>query len=384
MKFPLFRRLCKPNLIVRTKSNPSRCPPDPAPTVVTLIGASSRVGQLTALQLKQCNLLDELRLFEFAKSGLSGVALDLNHIPTSVNVVSYTGLDLLRNAVVGAQVVVICGGEPKKPGIREYDLFLGNADYVRSVALHTAEFNPNAILCITTPPVTAMVPLVSEEYKRAEVYNPKKILGVTTLGVTRANSVIAAYSEQDPSTVLCPVVGGMGATTLVPVLSQTETGPKLPQPAVELLHNQICKSEDEVLTLKYLENSSSCVLSSSFATTRFVTSVLQGLKNKFTGYEFAFVRQTGHIEPFLSYMMSVIKLDNQGVQSLHMPNLNELEAKKLLNAAEVIRQQIHWGASFVTGASFEKRKRPKRIVQDCAIIKIDRQSRIGDLCAKSC
>ena len=44
------------------------------------------------------------------------------------------------------------------------------------------------------PQVNSTVPIASEVYKSKNVYNPKKIFGVTTLDIVRANTFIRELS----------------------------------------------------------------------------------------------------------------------------------------------------------------------------------------------
>jgi hypothetical protein len=48
-----------------------------------------------------------------------------------------------------------------------------------------------AILEIISNPVNSTVPIASEVLKAAGVYDPRKLLGVTTLDVVRANTFVA-------------------------------------------------------------------------------------------------------------------------------------------------------------------------------------------------
>lgn len=59
-------------------------------------------------------------------------------------------------------MVIICCGKQKRHGDDEAKLFDINAGEVRNYALHLAEFSPKTVVCLATPPVSAMVPLVSE------------------------------------------------------------------------------------------------------------------------------------------------------------------------------------------------------------------------------
>lgn len=51
-------------------------------------------------------------------------------------------------------------------------------------------------------------------------YDPKKVMGVTTLDVTRANTFVAANLGLDVSKVKVDVIGGHAGTTILPLLSQ--------------------------------------------------------------------------------------------------------------------------------------------------------------------
>lgn len=56
----------------------------------------------------------------------------------------------------------------------------------------------------------------------AGVYNPKKLLGVTTLDVVRANTFVAQNKGLDLKEVDVPVVGGHAGITILPLLSQVK------------------------------------------------------------------------------------------------------------------------------------------------------------------
>ncbi len=89
------------------------------------------------------------------------------------------------------------------------------------------------------------MPIASEILKKHNVYNPSKVLGVTTLDVVRSNTFIAELKVRlktqissfclkkidlmiewnrtkgvDVSKVSIPVIGGHSGNTIVPLLSQ--------------------------------------------------------------------------------------------------------------------------------------------------------------------
>ena len=56
--------------------------------------------------------------------------------------------------------------------------------------------------------------------KHHKVYNAKKLFGVTTLDVVRANAFVAENQNRDVNSMNVTVVGGHAGTTILPLLSQ--------------------------------------------------------------------------------------------------------------------------------------------------------------------
>ena len=52
-----------------------------------------------------------------------------------------------------------------------------------------------AIINIISNPVNSTVPIAAETLKAAGVYDPKKVIGVTTLDVVRANTFVAGAAS---------------------------------------------------------------------------------------------------------------------------------------------------------------------------------------------
>lgn len=59
------------------------------------------------------------------------------------------------------------------------------------------------------------------------MYNPKKLMGVTTLDVVRANTFVAQAKGLDLKEVDVPVIGGHAGITILPLLSQVGGGQRL-------------------------------------------------------------------------------------------------------------------------------------------------------------
>merc|ERR1712200_322939 len=179
---------------------------------VAVLGAAGGIGQPLSLLLKQSPLISHLALFDIAHT--PGVAADLSHIETPGRVAGFMGADQLEASLVGAEIVVIPAGVPRKPGMTRDDLFNTNASIVANLAKAAAKVCPEAMIAIISNPVNSTVPIASEMFKAAGVYNPDKIFGVTTLDIVRANAFIAEKKGLDPANINCPVVGGHAGVTI--------------------------------------------------------------------------------------------------------------------------------------------------------------------------
>lgn len=71
------------------------------------------------------------------------------------------------------------------------DLFNTNATIVADLVSACAKNCPRAVIAIIANPVNSTVPIASEVMKAYNVYDEKKIIGVTTLDVVRAATFVA-------------------------------------------------------------------------------------------------------------------------------------------------------------------------------------------------
>jgi malate dehydrogenase len=108
----------------------------------------------------------------------------------------FVGQPQLENALTGMDLVIIPAGIPRKPGMTRDDLFNINAGIVRTLCEGIAKCCPNAIVNIISNPVNSTVPIAAEVFKKAGTYNPKRLLGVTTLDVVRANTFVVCTSKE--------------------------------------------------------------------------------------------------------------------------------------------------------------------------------------------
>merc|ERR1711915_531714 len=186
-------------------------------TAVAVMGAGGGIGQPLSMLLKLNPAVTKLNLYDIVHT--PGVAADLSHIETKAATTGFVGADQLEASLVGAEIVVIPAGVPRKPGMTRDDLFNTNASIVATIAKACAKVCPEAKLCIISNPVNSTVPIASEVYIKAGK-DPKHIFGVTTLDIVRANAFTADLKHLDPAHVDCPVIGGHAGITIIPLISQ--------------------------------------------------------------------------------------------------------------------------------------------------------------------
>lgn len=119
------------------------------------------------------------------------------------------------------------------------DLFKINAGIVQGLIEGVAQHCPKAFVLVISNPVNSTVPIAAEVLKRAGVFDPKKLFGVTTLDVVRAETFVAGIvGEKDPSKTNIPVIGGHSGETIVPLFSQAKPSVNIPADKVDALVNR--------------------------------------------------------------------------------------------------------------------------------------------------
>merc|ERR1712117_367499 len=211
---------------------------------VAVMGAAGGIGQPLSMLLKLNPAVTKLALYDIVAT--PGGAADLSHIETPGRVSGFVGADQLEASLVGAEIVVIPAGVPRKPGMTRDDLFNTNASIVATIAAAAAKVCPNAMIAIISNPVNSTVPIASEMFKKAGVYNPKTIFGVTTLDVVRSNEFIGSLKGVDPANVNCPVVGGHAGVTIMPLISQCSPAVEFEADALKALTEGIQGQEGVV------------------------------------------------------------------------------------------------------------------------------------------
>ncbi|KAM0274862.1 hypothetical protein ACHAQH_007787 [Verticillium albo-atrum] len=144
--------------------------------------------------------------------------------------------DSLKNALTSADIVIIPAGIARKPGMTRDDLFKTNAKVIADLTTGNAAHCPKAFVCIITNPVNSTVPIAVETLKKHGVFDNARVFGVTTLDVFRASTFTAhTLGLDNPQTLKIPVVGGHSGATILPLISQSQSGLELTQEQIETI-----------------------------------------------------------------------------------------------------------------------------------------------------
>lgn len=309
---------------------------------VAILGAAGGIGQPLALLIKMSPLVSALHLYDVAN--VKGVAADLSHCNTPSQVLDFTGASELRNALKGVDVVVIPAGVPRKPGMTRDDLFNINAGIVKDLIEAVADNCPDAFIHIISNPVNSTVPIAAEILKQKGVFDPKKLFGVSTLDVVRANTFVAQKKNLKLIDVDVPVVGGHAGITILPLLSKTKPSVSFTDEEVQELTVRIQNAGTEVVEAK--AGAGSATLSMAYAAARFVESSLRALDGDGDVYECSYV-QSDLTE--LPYFASRIKIGKKGVEafiSSDLQGLTEYEQKALEALKPELKSSIEKGIAF--------------------------------------
>ncbi|KAG5645286.1 Malate dehydrogenase, cytoplasmic [Asterophora parasitica] len=310
---------------------------------VAVLGAGGGIGQPLSLLLKQDPLVTSLSLYDIR--GAPGVAADVGHVDTASEVNGYAA-DQLDQALEGVKVVVIPAGVPRKPGMTRDDLFNTNASIVRDLAAAVAKSAPEAHILVISNPVNSTVPIVANTLEKADVFDPRRLFGVTTLDVVRATRFLAGVTDAKPSDTPVTVVGGHSGPTIVPILSQANGGKSVTGEKLDALVHRIQFGGDEVVKAK--DGAGSATLSMAYAGAKFTNSLLRGLNGEKGVITPTFVKSPLYADQGVDFFASNVELGVDGVEKIHPIGELTAEEQKLLEAAiPELKKNIEKGKNFV-------------------------------------
>ncbi|KAJ3670075.1 hypothetical protein LUZ60_010399 [Juncus effusus] len=310
---------------------------------VAILGAAGGIGQPLSMLMKMNPLVSVLHLYDVVNT--PGVTADVSHMDTSAVVRGFLGQKNLDAALTGMDLVVIPAGVPRKPGMTRDDLFKINAGIVRTLCEGVARCCPTALVNLISNPVNSTVPIAAEVFKKAGCYDPKRLLGVTTLDVVRANTFVAEVLGVSPKDVNVPVVGGHAGVTILPLLSQVTPPCSFTQEEVAYLTDRIQNGGTEVVEAK--AGAGSATLSMAFAAAKFADCCLRGLRGDAGIIECSYVDSQVTELPFFACK---VRLGRSGAEEIFpLGPVNEFERAGLEKAKKELSESINKGVSFIRG-----------------------------------
>merc|ERR1712039_696724 len=130
------------------------------------------------------------------------------------------------------------------------------------------------VLGLIVNPVNSVVPAMCELYKKAGL-DPRKVCGVTSLDIVRANKFVHEVTGVPIETIDVPVVGGHAGTTILPLFSQVPAAQTLSAEKIVALDKHTQDADTDVVNAK--GGKGSATLSMAYAGAKFGNAVLCGL-----------------------------------------------------------------------------------------------------------
>merc|ERR1712060_242312 len=282
-----------------------------------------------------------------------GVAADLSHLEGGSKV-TYCKLTVNEDKAVekagdvleGCDLVLVPAGVPRKPGQDRKDLLDINCGIAKGTVEACAKFCPNAVLGLIVNPVNSVVPAMCELWKNAGL-DPKKIVGITTLDIVRANKFVHELTGK-PAEI--PVIGGHAGKTILPVFSQDPAGASISATKIPDLDVRVQDAGTEVVKAK--NGKGSATLSMAYSGARLGRAVLSGLAGV-PVTECAYVEST--VVPGMPYFASKVVFGKDGVEKvLPVGNLSEHEKTRLAELTPILKGEIEDGLEYAKTRQFAK------------------------------
>jgi len=318
---------------------------------VCVCGGAGGIGQPLSMLMAQNPHVSELCVFDLtlAMVPAEGVAADLAHLERKSKVKGYAldkddkPIEKLEECLTGCHLVLVPAGMPRKPGMTRADLLGVNAGVAKNIVEACAKFCPDAVLGLIVNPVNSVVPAMCELYKKAGL-DPRKICGVTSLDIVRANKFVHEVTGVPLETIDVPVVGGHAGTTILPLFSQVPAVQTLSAEQIVALDKHVQDAGTDVVNAK--GGKGSATLSMAYAGAKFGNAVLCGLAGIETT-ECAYVIRDASEGAQLPYMASKVTFGSNGVKQAHsLGSLNSYEQTRLAECMSQLKGEIEAGMEY--------------------------------------
>jgi len=354
---------------------------------VCVCGAAGASGQPLCLLMALDPRVWELSVYDLtiAMTPAQGIGADLGHIERKCKVTAHCldttqkPVDHLRDCLTGCDLVLVPVGVPSKGRARS-DLLTVNANITRTIVEACAKFCPRAVVGLIVNPMTSIVPAMAKLYELWGL-DPRRICGVTTLDVVRANKFVHEATGCPIEKVGVPVVGGfsgmMRSESAVPLFSQDAAARGLSHEQREQLIGRLHDASEEVSAAK--NGKGVATLSAAYASGRFGQAVLAGLSGERTT-ETAFVKTGGDVYQDFEFFATKVTFGPNGVERVHpIGPITDDEKKRLDLVAATLREEIDEGVRYATKNARESglTNVPKALESNAAENAVQSNSRRG-------
>jgi len=321
---------------------------------VCVVGGAGGIGQPLCMLMASHPDVAELCVYDLTVSMVpaAGVAADLSHLNTKCKVTGYAfevadkAVEKAGECLTGCHLVLVPAGMPRKPGMDRKDLLKVNADIAKNIVEACAKFCPEAVVALIVNPVNSVVPAMCELWKKKGL-NPRKIVGVTTLDILRANKFVHEITGAPVDQIEIPIIGGHAGTTILPLFSQDKAGAKIPAEQIPDLDAKVQNAGTVVVEKK--AGKGSATLSMAFAGARLARVVLAGLSGE-EQTECAYVEST---ITDLPYFASKVTFGTEGVKTVHpLGELSAHEKTRLDAMMPTLKEEIQAGLDYAAVNEF--------------------------------
>merc|ERR1719440_2494080 len=221
---------------------------------VCVVGGAGGIGQPLSMLMAMDPNVSELCVYDLTIAMVppAGVAADLSHMNHKCKVTGYAfdkddkAIDVAGECLTGCHLVLVPAGVPRKPGQDRKDLLNINAGIAKNIVEACAKFCPSAVVGLIVNPVNSVVPAMCELWKKKGL-DPRKIVGISTLDVVRANKFVQEITGKAAEV---PVIGGHAGTTILPLFSQDPTAATIKSELIPDLDRRVQDAGTEVVKAK--------------------------------------------------------------------------------------------------------------------------------------
>lgn len=183
---------------------------------ITVVGPG-RVGESTAQILAKEELCQELVLIGAHAEKAQGIALDIQESAPLFGFDTRVSGGANPEAMSGSDLVIICAGQARTPGMDRNDLLEANLPIISSITDNVVQYAPNALILMITNPVDVLTYHVWQQTG----WSRNRVFGLSgVLDSTRMASFVALETGFSVKDISALVLGGHG-DAMVPLPNYT-------------------------------------------------------------------------------------------------------------------------------------------------------------------